>query len=181
MTTNDRVKYLRKDLLDPPLSQDSFGARLGVSKMAISKIERGYNSVTDQMMMSICREFGVRVEWLRDGSGDPFETVPVDDEIQRLADDVMRESPESFKRRFVLVLSKLTPDQWQTLSDIADLLLAGQEKEEEKKSHIGSPVDDVDGTLSLVREQLDDEKKVRERSSASSQDGQSTDPESKTG
>ena len=172
MTTNDRVKYLRKDLLDPPLSQDSFGARLGVSKMAISKIERGYNSVTDQMMMSICREFGVRVEWLRDGSGDPFETVPVDDEIQRLADDVMRESPESFKRRFVLALSKLTPDQWQTLSDIADLLLSDQGPAEDP----GDPTADISKTVDEVREQLIDEKKAREKSSATSHDGRSTEP-----
>lgn len=172
MTTNDRVKYLRKDLLDPPLSQDSFGARLGVSKMAISKIERGYNSVTDQMMMSICREFGVRVEWLRDGSGDPFETVPVDDEIQRLADDVMRESPESFKRRFVLALSKLTPDQWQTLSDIADLLLSDQGPAEDP----GDPTADISKTVDEVREQLIDEKKARERSSATSHDGRGTEP-----
>lgn len=178
MTENERVNYVRNEL---GLTLEEFGRRLGVTRSAISNIVNGARSVTDQMRASICREYGVNEQWLRDGSGDPFETVPVDDEIQRLADDVMRESPESFKRRFVLVLSKLTPDQWQTLSDIADLLLAGQEKEEEKKSHIGSPVDDVDGTLSLVREQLDDEKKVRERSSASSQDGQSTDPESKTG
>ena len=178
MTENERVNYIRNEL---GLTLEEFGRRLGVTRSAISNIVNGARSVTDQMRASICREYGVNAQWLLDGSGDPFETVPVDDEIQRLADDVMRESPESFKRRFVLVLSKLTPDQWQTLSDIADLLLAGQEKEEEKKSHIGSPVDDVDGTLSLVREQLDDEKKVRERSSASSQDGQSTDPESKTG
>ena len=172
MTTNDRVKYLRKDLLDPPLSQDSFGARLGVTKMAISKIEGGSNSVTDQMMMSICREFGVRMDWLRDGSGEPFETVPVDDEIQRLADDVMRESPESFKRRFVLALSKLTPDQWQVLSDIADLLLADQGPAEVP----GDPTADISKTVDEVREQLIDEKKAREKSSATSHDGRSTEP-----
>lgn len=178
MTENERVNQIRSSL---GLTLEEFGKRLGVTRSAVSNIVNGTRSVTDQMRTSICREYGVRAEWLRDGSGDPFEAVSADDEIQKLADEVMKDSPESFRRRFVAALAKLTPEQWEMLSDIADLLLAGQEKEEEKKSHIGSPVDDVDGTLSLVREQLDDEKKVRERSSASSQDGQSTDPESKTG
>lgn len=172
MTEGERIKELRQALLSPPLSQEEFGARIGVTKVAISMLENGRRSVTNQMMASICREFGVRMEWLRDGSGEPFETVPVDDEIQRLADDVMRESPESFKRRFVLALSKLTPDQWQTLSDIADLLLADQGPAEAP----GDPTADIGRTVDEVREQLIEEKKVRERSSATSHDGRGSEP-----
>ena len=169
MTENERVNYVRNEL---GLTLEEFGRRLGVTRSAISNIVNGARSVTDQMRASICREYGVNEQWLRDGSGDPFETVPVDDEIQRLADDVMRESPESFKRRFVLALSKLTPDQWQTLSDIADLLLADQGPAEAP----GDPTADISKTVDEVREQLIDEKKAREKSSATSHDGRSTEP-----
>ena len=63
---NDRVKELRAAL---SLTSEAFGARLGVTKAAISKIENGSRSVTDQMVLSICREFNVNEAWLRSGQG----------------------------------------------------------------------------------------------------------------
>ena len=66
---NERIKELRKKL---NLTMEKFGGRLGVGKTAISKIEKGDNSLTDQMFKSICREFNVNEEWLRTGSGEMF-------------------------------------------------------------------------------------------------------------
>ena len=66
---NERVKELRTSL---SLTLEAFGSRLGVTKAAISKIENGSRSVTDQMILSICREFGVNEAWLRTGQGDMF-------------------------------------------------------------------------------------------------------------
>lgn len=66
---NERVKELRKAL---GLTLDKFGARLGVGKTAISKIEKGENNLTDQMFLSICREYNVNPGWLRFGSGPMF-------------------------------------------------------------------------------------------------------------
>lgn len=64
MTVNERVKEIRKSV---ELTMEKFGERLGVGKVAISCIESGKNNVTEQMIKSICREFGYREEWLRDG------------------------------------------------------------------------------------------------------------------
>ena len=66
---NERVKELRKAL---GLTLDKFGARLGVGKTAISKIEKGENNLTDQMFLSICREYNVNPGWLRFGNGPMF-------------------------------------------------------------------------------------------------------------
>lgn len=63
---NERVKELRKAL---GLSGEEFGNRLGVGRSAVSNIENGYRTLTEQMIKSICREFNVREEWLRHGSG----------------------------------------------------------------------------------------------------------------
>lgn len=66
---NERIRQLRKAL---SLTLEEFGGRLGVTKTAISRIELGGRNVTDQMAISICREFGVNEEWLRTGSGEMF-------------------------------------------------------------------------------------------------------------
>ena len=47
---NERIKQLRKEL---GLTLDKFGEKIGVGKTAISKIENGDRSVTDQMFKSI--------------------------------------------------------------------------------------------------------------------------------
>lgn len=66
MKDGDRVKAIRKST---GLTLEKFGERLGVAKTTISRIENGVNGLTDQMCRSICREFGVSEEWLRDGIG----------------------------------------------------------------------------------------------------------------
>ena len=70
---NERIKQLRKEL---GLTLNKFGEKIGVGKTAISKIENGDRSVTDQMFKSICREFNVREEWLRNGDEPMFNGSP---------------------------------------------------------------------------------------------------------
>lgn len=69
MTQGERVKDARKSL---GLTLEKFGERLGVRKNAISAIENGRNSLSDQMLKSISREYGVSEQWLLDGTGDMF-------------------------------------------------------------------------------------------------------------
>ncbi|MDY6287360.1 MAG: helix-turn-helix transcriptional regulator [Lachnospiraceae bacterium] len=99
MKEDERIKYLRKEVLH--LSQEEFGSRLGVTKMAISKIESGSRNLTDQMLTSICREYRVREEWLRTGSGEMFEPNP-ESELDALCDryGLSRQS-RAFIRQFV--------------------------------------------------------------------------------
>ncbi len=63
----ERIKEIRKT---KKLSQEAFGKRLGVSGAAISRLEQGERGVTEQMILSISREFGISEKWLRDGTGD---------------------------------------------------------------------------------------------------------------
>lgn len=76
MNTNERVKLVRKAL---GFTLKKFGERLGVSEGAISNIEKGNRSVTEQMFKSICREFNVNGDWLRTGEGEMFKKC--DDEV----------------------------------------------------------------------------------------------------
>ena len=62
------------------LTLEKFGKRLGVTKVAISNIEKGNRNVTDQMRKSICREYGVNETWLTSGTGKMF----ISDEIKEI-------------------------------------------------------------------------------------------------
>ena len=79
----ERVKCLRAIL---ELSQEAFGNKLGVTKTAISRIEKAERSLTDQMAKAICREFNVNWAWLTEGIGDMFSDLP-----ETLLDEVAEE------------------------------------------------------------------------------------------
>jgi len=69
---NERLKAIRKAL---GLNQVEFGARIGVTPGAISRLEVGSNNLTDQTIVSVCREFGINESWLRTGEGEMRATT----------------------------------------------------------------------------------------------------------
>ena len=73
MTQGERVREIRKSL---KLTLEKFGVKLGVKKSAISDIESGRNALTEQMAVSICREYNVNYDYLINGEGEMFDTLP---------------------------------------------------------------------------------------------------------
>ena len=65
---NERIKQIRKDA---GLTQEKFAERIGLKQNSIALIESGKRTPSEQTVLSICREFKVRQEWLRTGDGDP--------------------------------------------------------------------------------------------------------------
>ena len=122
MTINERVFDLRKNTLH--LTMEEFGKQLGVQKSAVSKIEKGVVSVSDQIFISICREFHVRPEWLRDGTGDMFVQRSRNQVIAEFLNEVMEDVEPSFRKRFIEALSVLDESDWAVLEKIADQLAA---------------------------------------------------------
>ena len=111
-----RVRELRKEL---GLTLEKFGKSLGVGKTAISKIENGENGLTDQMILSICREFNANEEWLRTGEGDMFVPLTRSEAIAEFAGSLMKEEDASFKKRLIEALAKLNEQEWEVLEGIA--------------------------------------------------------------
>ena len=66
---SDRISEIRFTLRS---SQKEFGDKLGVTDVAISRIERGERNLTEQMAKAICREYNVNHEWLINGIGEMF-------------------------------------------------------------------------------------------------------------
>ena len=69
----ERIRNIRKKL---NLTLEKFGGKLGVGKTAISNIEKGNRNLTEQMALSICREYNVNYDYLMDGEGEMFDDLP---------------------------------------------------------------------------------------------------------
>ena len=92
MTQGERIKDVRNSL---GLTLEKFGEKLGVTKTAISRLEKGERSLTEQMTKSICREFSVDYMWLTTGEGEMF--VESDDDFFERIDRIMAGENESRK------------------------------------------------------------------------------------
>ena len=115
MTQGERVREVRKSL---NLTLEKFGEKLGVGKTAISNIEGGNRSLTDQMLISICREYNVSEEWLKNGSGEIFVAMTRREKIASFLGELMKEADDSFKIRFVEALADLDIEEWELLEKI---------------------------------------------------------------
>jgi transcriptional regulator with XRE-family HTH domain len=107
ISLNERVKLIRKTL---KLKQDEFGNRLGVTKASISRLEAGINNLTDQMVKSICREFDVNENWLRNGSGDMFQQLLPEDEYVKAAAEISKDDDEKIIQQVIIEYWKLNPE-----------------------------------------------------------------------
>ena len=99
MTQGERIKDVRNSL---GLTLEKFGEKLGVTKTAISRIEKGERSLTEQMTKSICREFSVDYMWLTTGEGEMF--VESDDDFFERIDCIMAGENESRKNMIKTLL-----------------------------------------------------------------------------
>lgn len=68
-----RIREVRKN---KKMTLEEFGKCIGLKKNSLSQIENGKNSVTDQNLLAICREFNVSESWLRTGEGEMFLKTP---------------------------------------------------------------------------------------------------------
>lgn len=104
MTQGERVKTIRKKL---ELTLEKFGERLGVGKTAISKIEKGENNLTEQMLLSICREFRVNYYWLTKGEEPIFIGTPAN-VVEEIAEDY---DLDDFDKKIIEKYLELSEDQ----------------------------------------------------------------------
>ena len=87
----ERLKKLRKIL---GLRQRQIAERLGVVTGVVGGWEAGLNKIPRARIYQICKEYGVRREWLERGEGEIFEP----EKEPKSADDVLEEAAEALFR-----------------------------------------------------------------------------------
>lgn len=107
MTTNERIRILRKEL---GLTQTEFSKKIRLSQNHLTGIETGKRNLTEPVSKLICDEFGVNEQWLRTGEGDMFRKISPDEEFARIMMEVQI-SNDPIIRRIISTYWKLTPEE----------------------------------------------------------------------
>ncbi len=149
---NIRIKEIRSIL---SLNQADFGMRLGVTPTAISRIEKGERNLTEQMFLSICREFNVNETWLREDEGEMFiesATFSLDEYAQ--------------KSQLTELELDIIKSYMDLNKDVREALLATAQQLFSKHAETAATVEEsieaeVDKELALMRQELIDEKKAQ--------------------
>lgn len=115
---NNRIREVRQH---NSLSMKSFGDRLGISSAAVSKIETGVNTPSEQTIRAICSEFSINRDWLVDGIGEMQVQKPLLPEIIHN----LRKYPRALE-----VLSAMRPEDWQAFEALLERLFEQKNKKE---------------------------------------------------
>lgn len=121
---NNRLRELRKSL---NLTQQEFADILKIKRGAVANYEIGRNQPIDAIISLICEKFNVNEDWLRNGNGEMFKKVSRNDRLANWVANVLREPDESFKKRFLDLLSRLDESEWEAMEKKA--LFLTNEKE----------------------------------------------------
>ncbi len=65
----DRIRELRKM---EGLNQEQFALELGIKRGYVSTLEKHKNEPSKQLILNICRAFGVSYDWLKNGVGKKY-------------------------------------------------------------------------------------------------------------
>lgn len=152
MKISDRIKELRKEYLH--MNQSDFGSPLGLSQSTIGGYENGFRGVSNAVIASICREYGVSEQWLRDGVGDVFVSGSVAPSI--ISDLTQEYDLDAFDQALISEYLKLDkPTRAALKKKVKEFLKAVENAEN----------DSIEKEVDAYREELKAEK--RETSSAS--------------
>lgn len=113
----DRIKKVRKEL---DLTQQAFADRLSIQRNTIAMYEMGRTTPSDAIVRSICREFNVNEDWLRNGVGEMFIQQTRDEQIEAFIGSMLANEEDSFKHRLISGLCALDETGWRMLEEFLD-------------------------------------------------------------
>lgn len=120
----DRIKTIRKQ---NKMTQVEFGEKIGVKGNTITNYENGLRTPSDAVIFSICREFNINENWLRTGEGDMSIPKTRNQQLSEFFNDVMEDVDNSYRKRFIEALSKLSLEEWKVVEKITDELSIKEE------------------------------------------------------
>lgn len=109
----NRISKLRKSL---NLTQEEFGNKLGLSRNYIWMMEKGERVPPDRTIADICRVFGIREEWLRDGLEPMRAPKSREEEVSEMVAQALNGNSE-FKKAAIRMICSRTDAELEILSN----------------------------------------------------------------
>lgn len=124
---NDEIGYRIGLLIDAlGMKKVRFAERINIDQSYVTQLTSGKRNPSDRTISDICREFNVREEWLRNGSGEMFLDF-TEDEFAKAAATL---SNDAFVRSLIVEYWKLDDDSKKLFQDFIHRLsdnMRGQE------------------------------------------------------
>ncbi len=124
---NDEIGYRIGALIEAlGMKKVRFAERINIDQSYVTQLTSGKRNPSDRTISDICREFNVREEWLRNGSGEMFLDF-TEDEFAKAAAML---SNDAFVRSLIVEYWKLDDDSKKLFRDFIHRLsdnMRGQE------------------------------------------------------
>ena len=111
----DRIREIR---IANKLKQSEFGGRLGIKGNTVTGYETGVRTPSDAVIVSICREFGVNEDWLRNGTGEMYPPKTRGQEISEIVKSASTNDPEEAVKFFTNLLSEMTDAEILLMNEV---------------------------------------------------------------
>lgn len=118
----ERLRLLRKKL---NLTQKEFANSIGLkSSSAIGNIELGLIELSERNIDAICKKHNVNEDWLKNGIGNMFNEVSLEDEFDFLVGELYAEN-DNFKKNIIRAMLKLNDQDWLVIKKFTEELKKG--------------------------------------------------------
>ena len=127
---NERILSIRKSF---SLSRAAFGQSLGVSGDVIKNLDYNLTEPKPAFIELICRTYNVNRTWLETGEGNMFNDLSRDAEIAEYIGSVLADEEDSFQKRLISALSKMSVEEWEVLEKLVTRLAQNDENKKESE------------------------------------------------
>lgn len=150
----DNIKQLRNSL---GLTQQEFANRIGIKQGTLSMIEANKSNTSQQVLLSISREFGASLDWLENGKGEMYiiRNTSIIDQLEATG----KLTPKS--REFLKYYLMLPPD----VQDLVATAVSQIAKYYPRKADDELTIEEA---MKIIGEEFDDKESARKRGMATS-------------
>ena len=119
----DRIKAVRKAL---GLTQDEFSSRIAIKRNTLAVIETQNRATSELVIKSICREFGVNLDYLLHGEEPMFAPKDVT-ALDKIEQHLTGDNP--FVKAVFMELASLSDQEWEVMYKFMKKVVEDTQKE----------------------------------------------------